>query len=183
MNDSQILQLLWDRLEEAIDALNRRFGAGLYRMAMNILSNPPDAEETVQDTWMALWNAIPPQHPDPLTPYVYRTGRNLALKRLRAEQTQKRSHYQISLEELSDFLGGDSMEDRLDAKVLGQAIGCFLDTLSPQHRTLFLRRYWFGDSVTDLAVRFSMTPGAVSTRLNRLRTQLKDYLYKEGILE
>ena len=76
MNDSQILQLLWDRLEEAIDALNRRFGAGLYRMAMNILSNPPDAEETVQDTWMALWNAIPPQHPDPLTPYVYRTGRN-----------------------------------------------------------------------------------------------------------
>lgn len=184
MDDRQILRMLWDRLEEGLTALAKKFGQGLYKLAMNILNSPPDAEEAVNDTYLALWNAIPPEWPDPLTPYVYRVGRNTALNKLRHSTAQKRhTDYTLSLDELAESLPGGNIEDILDAKVLGQAIDRYLATLSTLNRNLFMRRYWYGDPVKSLAAGFGMTPGSVSVRLNRLRTGLKDYLYKEGILE
>ena len=184
MDDKQILQLLWDRSEEAIAALARKFGSGLHRLAMNILNSSPDAEEAVNDTYLALWNAIPPEKPDPLTPYVYRVGRNTALNKLRHNKAQKRySDYVFSLEELAESLPGGNVEDALDARALGQAINGYLSTLTSTNRTLFIRRYWYGDPVQVLAGQYAMTPGGVSVRLNRLRAGLRDYLYKEGILE
>lgn len=181
MHDEKILELLFARAEGAIDALAQQFGKGLSRIAMNILGDVRDAEEAVSDTYLAIWEAIPPAHPKPLSPYVYKTGRNTALKKLRSRTAEKRnSDYDLSLEELSQVLPGGTLEEQLDAKALGQAINRFLDTLSSGDRVLFVRRYWFGDSLPELARQRLTTTGNLSVRLHRIRQKLKDYLNKEG---
>ena len=181
MDDLSILELLWYRAEGAIDALAAKFGKRLHTTALNILGDPRDAEEAVNDTYLALWNAIPPERPDPLCAYVYKVGRNSALRIFRSRSAQKRnSQYDLSLEELSQALPAGTLEEQLDARVLGQAIDRFLDTLVPNDRVLFLRRYWFGDSIAQLASGQHTTANALSVRLHRIRQKLKDYLNKEG---
>lgn len=180
MEDLQILEALFARSEKALAALAEKYGKGLLNLAMNILGSRADAEETVNDTYLALWNAIPPQRPEPLAPYVYRTGRNQALKRLRANTAQKRdSRYDLCLEELSDALPGGTAEEALDARLLGQAIERYLATLSRDQRVLFIKRYWFGKSVSDIAKEAGLSAGAVSTRLSRMRAALRAQLEKE----
>lgn len=180
MEDKHILHLLWNRAESAISALAEKFGKGLYRLAMNILSVHHDAEEAVNDTYLALWNTIPPQKPDPLSAYVYRVGKNTALKKLRHNTAQKRSGYLVSLDELSECIATGTLEEEIDARFLGQAIDRFLDTVSKENRVLFLRRYWFGDSLTELSEAFHISQNTASVRLHRIRTQLYAYLIKEG---
>lgn len=175
MEDAKILDLLWSRSEQAIDALSRRFGARLHATAHNLLSDPQDSEECVNDTYLALWNSIPPRRPTSLAAYVYRTGRNIALNRLRANTAQKRDGHTLSLDELSAFV--PAPEDRHD---LGQALDAFLDKLEPRSRAIFLRRYWFGDSIGDIAQDLRMTENAVALRLHRTREQLRTYLKEEG---
>lgn len=184
MEDKYIVDLLWERSRDAVPALAQRFGGRLQRTAMNILGNHEDAEEAVNDTYLALWDAIPPERPDPLEGYVYRVGRNVALKKLRFQSAQKRrSAYDLSLEELSDILPGQSTEDILDARAFGQALDRFLGTLSKADRILFLRRYWFGDRVKDLARERFTTENALSVRLSRLRQKCKEHLIKEGFFD
>jgi len=181
MDDQKILQLLWDRIEQALEEIAKKFGKRLHYTAMNILGSHQDAEEAVSDTYLALWNSIPPERPDPLAGYIHRTGRNIALKKFRFLTAQKRStQYMLSLEELSDILPAPSLEETLNARELGQAIDRFLDTLSKENRILFLRRYWFGDSIRHLARASGLQENTLSVRLSRIRTQLKDYLRKEG---
>jgi len=181
VEDRQIITLLWNRAERAIDALRAKFGKTLYRIAMNILCDHHDAEEAENDTYLALWNAIPPAQPEPLAPYVYKVGRNTALKHLRSRSAQKRqSRYDLSLEELSQILPAGTLEDTIDARALGRAIDAFLDSLEQEERVLFVRRYWFGDDIPTLAKNFSLTPNNTSVKLHRIRSKLKDYLYKEG---
>lgn len=182
MDDSRIIDLLFQRAEGAIDALKTRFGAQLYRIASNILPSPQDAEECVADTYLAVWNAIPPQRPDPLAGFVCKVGRNIALNRLRSNQAQKRdSSYDLSLDELAGCIPGPGLEETLDSRELGRAIDRFLDTLSKENRVIFLRRYWFGDSVKDIAKFSGLSENLVSVRLNRIRDKLKHYLIKEGL--
>ena len=183
MDDQTIISLLWQRSQQALDALAERFGFGLLSMARNFLPDLRDAEEAVSDTYLAIWNAIPPANPNPLTPYVYRIGRNTALKRQRYLSAQKRSSYEVSLEELSGCLSGPGLEHRTDARVLGRAIDTFLGSQTQTTRIIFLRRYWFGDSVKDIAHRMGMKESAVSVRLLRTREKLKDYLTEEGYYE
>ena len=181
MEDKKIVKLLFARAENAITELSARFGKQLHRIALNILGNRLDAEECTNDTYLALWNAIPPVSPDPLAPYVYRTGRNTALKRLHRDTAQKRdSRYDISLEELNDCLPGGTVEQIVDARELGRTIDRFLASQSKENRYIFVRRYWYGDSVGDIASALNMQENAVSVRLNRIRKSLKDYLLKEG---
>ena len=180
MDDQQILDLLWERSERAIQALMSRFGALLNRICMNILGDPQDAQECVNDTYMAIWNAIPPKRPEPLSPFVCRTGKNIALNRLRSNTAQKRSGYEVSLDELAGCIPAPCTEDGM---VLGKAMDAWLDTLNTDNRAIFLRRYWFGDSVQDIAAAFRMKENAVSVRLSRLRDSLKAYLIKEGYYE
>jgi RNA polymerase sigma-70 factor (ECF subfamily) len=183
MEDKRIFQLLWQRAEAAIEAMTKQYGPRLYRTAMNILGRHEDAEETVSDTYLAVWDAIPPETPDPLSGYIYKTGRNLALKRLRHNMAQKRnSHYDLSLDELAGTLSGVTLEETADARALGRAIDAFLDTLNKENRIIFLRRYWFGDSVQQIAIDRGMKENAVSVRLNRIREKLRIYLTKEGYL-
>lgn len=181
MEDKRIFQLLWQRAEAAIEVMTKHYGPRLYRTAMNILGRHEDAEESVNDTYLAVWDAIPPETPEPLAGYVYKTGRNLALKRLRHDTAQKRRRdYDLSLEELEGCLAGASLQDEIDARLLGRAIDRFLDTLPAQNRILFLRRYWFGDSVLDIAKDRDMSQNAVSVSLSRTRDKLRIYLTKEG---
>ena len=181
MDDRQIIHMLWQRLEQAIDALAQKYGSRLQRTAMNILEDPRDAEEAVNDTYLALWNAIPPAKPDPLAPFVFRVGRNTALKLLRSRSAQKRdSRYDLSLDELAECIPDGVPEDILDARALGRAINGFLDTLSGTNRILFVRRYWFGDTAGTVGRELGLSESAAAVRLHRLRTQLKAHLIKEG---
>ena len=181
MEDRHIIKLLFARSEAAITALARKFGARLQAMSLNILGSARDAEECVNDTYLALWNAIPPEQPSPLAPYVYRVGRNTSLKRLRANTARKRdSAYDLSQDELAGCIPDDSPERTWEARELGRAIDRFLDTQSQENRVIFLRRYWFGDSVTAIGRTMQLRPGTVSVRLSRMRDALKHYLNKEG---
>ena len=181
MEDKKIIQLLFARAENAINELSARFGKTLHRIAYNILGNEWDAQECTNDTYLALWNAIPPVSPDPLSPYVYRTGRNIALKRLERDTAQKRdSRYDVSLEELNGCLPGEDTETIIDARELGRTMDKFLKTTSKENRYIFVRRYWYGDSIGAIAKDLKMQENAVSVRLNRLRNGLKEYLKKEG---
>lgn len=184
MNDEQIIGLLFRRLEAGLQALADRFGPRLLRTALNILGSRLDAEETVNDTYLALWDIIPPNRPAPLAGFVYRVGRNTALKRLRTNTAQKRADdYSLSLDELAGAISGGTLEEAFDARVLGAAIDRFLSALPRTDRVLFLRRYWFGDRVKDLARELGMTENALSVRLSRLRSRLRDYLNQEGFYE
>lgn len=148
MEDKKIVKLLFARAENAISELSARFGKQLHRIAFNILENHQDAEECTNDTYFALWNAIPPVSPDPLAPYVYRTGRNTALKRLHRDTAKKRdSRYDVSLEELNGCLPGEDVEQMIDARELGRSMDRFLDSKSRESRYIFIRRYWYGDPV------------------------------------
>lgn len=181
MDDKKIIDLLWQRSEQAIDALMARFGALLHRICLNILGDPLDAQECVSDTYMAVWNAIPPKKPNPLSPFVCRTGKNIALNRLRSNTAQKRnSQYDLSLDELEPYLGTAALDETLSARELGELLNKFLKTVKRDSRNMFLRRYWFGDSVTDIARDMGMTENAVSVRLSRTRDQLRTYLQKSG---
>ncbi len=180
MEDKQIIQLLFQRAETALDALARVFGSRLLSMCRNMLGDERDAQECVNDTYLALWNTIPPQRPAPLWAYVCRVGKNICCKRLRANSASKRSsNYALSLEELAECVGAATLEAGLEAKELGRAIDSFLDTLSRENRVMFLRRHWFGDSVKDIARQMGFSENVVSARLSRIRSQLRSYLIKE----
>lgn len=181
MEDSSILELIWQRAEPALCAMSQKYGPRLYRTAINILSSHEDAEESVNDTYLAVWDAIPPTRPTCLSGFVYKTGRNIALKRLRYETAQRRrSEFDLSLDELSSCIAGDRMEQTVEVRALAQTIDVFLDMLPKLSRVLFLRRYWFGDSVHEISAAFHMSPGTVSVRLHRVREALKAHLIKEG---
>ena len=182
MDDKHIIRLLFARSEDAIAAMARRFGARLHAMALNILHSGSDAEECVSDTYLAIWNKIPPEQPDTLAPYVYKVGRNIALKRLRSNSAQKRrGNCDLSLEELEDCIPDEALAKITEARELSRAINGFLETQSKENRVIFLRRYWFGDSVAHIADALELRPGTVSTRLSRIRSALKHYLQQEGI--
>ena len=183
MEDRQIIKLFLQRSGNAIAATAKKYGSRLLQLAGNILRDPRDAEEAVNDTYLALWNAIPPEEPDPLSAYSYRVCRNTALKKYRSNTAQMRnSAYDLSLDELAQCIPDTAMEEKLSARELGRAIDTFLTKQSRDSRIIFLRRYWFGDSIRDIAQTLGMKEGAVSTRLSRTRSALHLYLIKEGYL-
>ena len=183
MDDKEILALLFARSEQAITALSAKFGRRLQRLASNILPTFQDVEEAVSDTYLAVWNTIPPRKPDPIAPYILRICKNISVSRLRVITAQKRSSYEVALEELGETVGRNTLERIIEACVLGQVIDDFLGTVAQVDRIIFLRRYWYGDRVKDIARRMGMTENAVSVRLNRLRHSLKNILIKEGYYE
>ena len=181
MEDQRIIKLLRDRAESAIEALARKFGKRLMSIAMNILGIYQDAEESVNDTYLAVWNTVPPNEPDPLAGYVYGVGRNVSLNRLKYLTAEKRDgRYDVSIDELANCIPAPALEETVEARELGAAINRFLGTISADNRALFLRRYWFGDDVKTIAKDLNLRPNAASVRLGRIRMQLREFLVKEG---
>lgn len=182
LEDSKIIELFCARAEEAIIELSAKYGTACGRIARNILKNELDAEECVNDTYLAAWNTIPPQKPDPLRAYVFRIVRNIAIAKYHANTSEKRnSYYGEALEELENCLAASAtVEKETSAKDLSRQIDRFLDTLDQESRVLFVRRYWYSDSISELAERFQTSHNNVSVRLSRIRNKLKKHLKKEG---
>ena len=183
MDDSKIIDLFFERSELAIIELSQKYGTVCKKTADSILDNALDSEECVNDVYLAVWNTIPPQRPDPLISYVCRITRNTAIARYRHNSAAKRnSRYDVALCELEDcFASAQSVEDEADAHEIAQKISDYLRTLDEQSRALFIRRYYRGDPVEDLADEFSVSRHSVNARLSRIRKKLKDHLSKEGI--
>lgn len=184
MEDKEILDLYWARSEQAILETGRKYGAPVRRVALNILRDEQDAEECVNDTWLGAWNSIPPKRPDPLLTYLCKIARNAALSRRRASLAQKRnSSFDVALDELEGCLAAPGSPERdYDARELAAAVNGFLATLSHEDRYAFLRRYWYGDGVSQIAEQMGCQGHRLSVRLSRVRKNLKNYLEKEGLL-
>lgn len=184
MDDSKIIELFFERSDRAIIELSNKYGAVCSKIADNILNNRLDAEECVNDAYLGVWNTIPPQRPDPLLSYVCRIVRNLALKKYHENTAQKRnSYYDAALDEIAECIPASySVEDEVMAKDLANAINGFLETLDPQSRIMFIRRYWHADSVEEIAALFHKNNHYISVRLSRIRKALRQHLRKEELL-
>ena len=183
MDDNAIIELFFARDEGAIRAASREYGVYCAAIARNILDDRGAAEECVNDAWLRCWQSIPPQRPKSLKAYAGRIVRNLALSALRAGTARKRGggQVQLALDELGEVVsGGETPEGALDGKLLRAALDGFLATLPEGQRNLFLRRYWYLDSVEQLAKRFCMSQTQVTTTLHRLRKKLRVHLQQEG---
>ena len=181
VKDDQIIALFFARSQQALTELDRKYGAVCSAVARNILKNPQDAEECVNDTYLGLWNAIPPHRPNPLLAFVCRVARNVSLNRYRHNHAQRRDESRnLPLVELEGCLAAPSAEETWSAQALGQTLDCFLDTLDRKSRVMFLRRYWFSDSVSWIARQMGITENHVSVQLHRIRSRLKQYLEQEG---
>ena len=181
MEDRQIVALFLQRSEAAIEAAEKKYGALCHSIAWNLLHSQEDAAECVNDTWHGLWNAIPPHKPEKLGPFAARITRNLAMKRLTCRNAEKRQGVTVSFEELNQCIPDEKTLERvMEGKELIRLLDAFLDTLEDRDRKLFLRRYWFFDSVRQLARTFGLTESHVKVKLYRMRKALKRYLEQEA---
>lgn len=183
MEDVQIVDLYWMRDESAIRETDVKYGAFCHRMAMNILRSFQDSEECVSDTYSRCWDTMPPQRPGSLRAYLGVIIRNLSISRYRAARAQKRfGGAEVLLSELSDCVPApDNTQKVLEAGEISGYISDWLAGLGAEDRALFLRRYWYGDSVKDLAGEMGVRPNAITKRLLRLRESLRRRLEREGI--
>lgn len=183
MEDKQIIELYNARMEAAISETDAKYGRMLHGIAMNILSNPWDSEEVVNDTYGKAWNAIPPEKPNSLGAYLGRITRNLSINRWHEKRAKKRyDGAEQLLSELSDCVPSrQTVETVIEAKELAKVIDSWLSTLSVDNRVLFLRRYWLGDAVSILAGECGTSANKLAGRLYRLRQSLKNALETEGI--
>lgn len=184
MDDSKIIELFYERSEQAIIELSNKYGHICYKLADNILNNRLDSEECVNDAYLAVWNTVPPQKPDPLLSYVCRIVRNLALKKYHDNTAQKRnSIYDVALDEIAECIPASfSVEDEATAGEIAGLIDRFLETLDRDSRVMFVRRCWHADSIKEIAGLFHKSRHYVSVRLSRIRKALKRYLTEEGYL-
>lgn len=184
ISDETIIELFFQRSEQAVQELDNKYGAICHKLSYNIVNNIQDAEECLNDAYLGAWNAIPPARPQPLLAYLCKIVRNLSLKRYWREEAKRRGgHYAVAMEEIEACLAGpNTTEAELEAKELARMIECFLDTLSAENRVIFMRRYWFSDSCQDIARLAGLSEKTVSVRLTRIRQKMKHYLTESGVL-
>lgn len=183
MEDQDIIGLFWRRDQQALRETQQKYGAYCTAVARNILVSPEDSQECVQDALLRLWDTIPPQRPRCLRAYLGRITRNLAVNRLRAMTAQRRGGgiQHLPLEELGDLVSGqgDPLSE-LEKQQLADSISGFLRQLPPEKRRLFLLRYWYAESLNQVAAETGLTQDKVRNDLFRLRKKLKKHLEKEG---
>ncbi|GHU91198.1 hypothetical protein FACS1894202_12210 [Clostridia bacterium] len=184
MDDAKIIDLYRARSESAISETARKYGRYCKKIAMNILRNTEDADEAVNDAYLKVWNAIPPQCPTVFRAFLGKITRNLSLNRYKAGNARKRGGDEVTLllTELEDCIpsvGG--VEAAYEANALAEAIDGFLRSESADSRRVFVRRYWYADPITAIASRFQMSESKVKSMLFRTRNKLKIHLEKEGV--
>ena len=183
VEDSQIMELYWQRDEQAIAQTAQKYGTFCFTVANNILTVREDAEECVNDAYHQVWNAIPPQRPVRFRPWLGRIVRNAAINLWNKNHTQKRyAGMTALLHELEECIPApQTAQQALEEKELTQLIERWLRSLSPEDRILFVRRYWYGVPLQELAAQQGILPGRLAGRMHRLRRDLKTVLEKEGI--
>lgn len=185
MDDQAIITLFNQRSQHAIAETENRYGQLCNSIAYNILGNKEDAEECVNDVWLSAWNSIPPQQPSCLLAYLGRITRNIALNRHKAKKAIKRGNGELPIiwEEIAEFVSSEySIESEMEYGELLQHLNCFLQTLPSIERNVFLRRYWFADSIKEIAVRYGFSIGRVKSMLYNTRNHLKASLTQEEII-
>lgn len=184
MEDEKIIRLYFEREEQAITETGKKYGSYCRSIAFNVLHSHEDAEECVSDTYLRAWNAIPPAKPSCLRAFLGRITRNLSITRWEAQRAQKRGggRIQILLSELEECLSGEHrVDDHMDTQAITRTIERFLQNQKQENRQLFVRRYYYGDSVKRLSGMFGLPENTVKSRLSRLRIGLRAALLKEGI--
>lgn len=183
LDDEKLIELFFERSEQAIAELSRKYGHIFMKIALNALGDRRDAEECVNDALMAVWNAVPPARPKPLLAYAARIVRNIAVNRWHSRgKKHPASGYELCLDELEGlFSDSGSPEEALEGKQLTEMIESFLSEESELNRLIFVRRFWYMDSCEELAAALGMRPGAVRTRLSRIKSKLKTFLKEKGV--
>lgn len=182
MTDSQMIALFWDRNEDAIRETDRAYGRKLFVLSDKILHSHQDAEESVSDTYMKTWETIPPQRPVYFFAYLAKLCRNFSLARIQWQSAAKRSAEIVTLtREMEECIPDRSYERKLEVEEIGAVLDRFLEGLSPENRRIFLRRYWYTDSIQEIADRYGISQSKVKTQLHRARKKLQSFLESEGI--
>lgn len=185
MEDSRIVSLYWDRDETAIEQTDRKYGRYLTKIAYNILADREDSKESVNDTYLAAWDSMPPHRPDVLSTYLGKLTRRISIDLFRRKTSQKRGggEYALSLQELEDCIsGGNTTEQALNAQLLSEAIAQYLRTVTEEARNVFIGRYYYLDPVKQIASYCRISESKVKILLYRTRQGLWEHLQKEGFV-
>jgi len=179
MDDEKILDLYFARSEKAISETELKYGRQVWRVSNGILKNTADADECTSDTWLRAWNAIPPARPRAFLAWLMRVARNLSLDRLRRAKALKRGATALALDELREV--ALALPDTTDSAIIRDTLNQFLEGQSKTNRIIFVRRYWFLDSMNTIAEHNGKSEAAVRSTLKRMRKALKSNLEKEGV--
>lgn len=183
MEDSKIVDLYWERSEQAISETQNKYGNYCFSIARNILPTKEDAQESVNDTYLAAWNTMPPNRPNILSTFLGKLTRRISIDRWRVLSADKRGggNTALALDELSECIpGGSEPEAEVEAKELSFAIGRFLDTISYTEKQVFLMRYFSLSNIQSISTKLNMSPSKVKSMLFRTRNKLREHLEKEG---
>lgn len=181
--DDEIVALFFARSEKAIRLLSDKYGSVCYQLSHNILNNRLDAEECVNDAYLGVWNRVPPNQPNPLVTFLLKIVRNISIKRYHHNTAAKRnSHFDIALNEIENCLASpNTVDDAIFEKELVLLIENFLDGLPTEDRVIFLERYWFSRSITEIAGKHCITEHNAVVKLSRIRSKLRVHLEKSGV--
>lgn len=185
MNDEQIVELYWQRDESAIAVTQEKYNAYLMKIARNILNSPEDSEESVNDTYLAAWNSIPPQKPSVLCTYLGKLTRRISISMFRKKNADKRlgGEFALSFAEMEAVMSAQTeLENEIEVQLLGELLNKFLRTLKPDERHTFIGRYYYMDPLKEVAAYCGISEGKAKTILFRTRLKLKEYLAKEGFV-
>lgn len=182
MDDNQIIELFFAREEDAIAQTAGKYGRRLTDLAVNILRSREDAQECVNDTYLKAWNTIPPTRPRHFYGYLAKICRFFAFGRVDWNNAAKRNGQIVALtQEMEACIPSTWQAASVDSGEISSLVSSFLRTQTPENRMVFLRRYWYGDSISEIALRYELSQNAVMMRLSRTRSKLASYLKKEGI--
>ena len=182
MEDAKIIELFWERNEQAVRETDTAYGRKLYVLSNNILNNREDAEESVSDTYMETWNSIPPKRPKYFYAFLASICRNMSFNRLDWRLATKRNAEVVALtQEMETCIPDSRQEGEMDRWELRRVLESFLDGLTTENRVIFLRRYLYVDTIAEIAARYGISESKVKTQLHRTRTKLHTHLKKEGI--
>ena len=185
MTDDKIIQLFFQRKEVAIEETQKKYGSYCFKIANNILNNREDSEECLNDTWLKAWESIPPTRPTYLNLFLAKITRNFAINTYRSKHTHKRGKGEIALvlDELEECITGETdVETLYIAEELQSSINKFVRGLSEKDGNVFIRRYFYADSIKDISNRYHISENNVRVMLNRTRNKLKLRLEKEGYI-
>jgi len=184
LEDQMIIQLFFERSEKAIESVSRKYENLCKSISYRIVRNEQDVEECLNDAYLAAWNTIPPQCPNPLSAYVCKLVRNISIKRYRRNTATKRNtYYDMALDEISECLiGRERTEESLDEKEITECINRFLDTLEQIDRVIFVKRYWFCNEIKEIANEVGESSNYVNVHLHRVKTKLRNHMITEGYL-
>ncbi|MBQ6877043.1 MAG: sigma-70 family RNA polymerase sigma factor [Oscillospiraceae bacterium] len=181
--DSKIIELYFERSEQAVFETDKKYGGYCLAISKNILGSEEDAKECLNDTYLAAWNSIPPKIPEKLSLFLGKITRNFSLNRYRKNETKKRGggETKIVFDEIDEIVSGkDNVEEKFERKEIVGAINEFLKTVPEEKRSIFICRYWYFDSIEDIAKRFGKKESGIYSLLNRTRKNLKEYLAERG---